>query len=628
MLIKRELLQLSSDIAIRFASLERSGKIFNVNLRKKSGKLYARFFTDGKNYIFYKIDNKEWTRRNQLVYGLQDLPKDKTQLTEIKKFMFPAIDERDWNWRHIDTVEECITEFTSQIHRNKHYRDYLNKKALQEQHFAMFPDLPADFEDWCCHNLFDDKQYLFFEKKSKKGIRRIMCSSCGASYETADANIRHKASGVCEKCGHLAMYVAKHYAGSRKDKRKACICSQQGDAYLFETREVYQTYTGIRAKYIAVPIERILYWPKAEKRKIYKYSYKNIMHYGLDWYRAINELPTIKGMVYDRDLLDILPGRFGAELEKVLKEYRVDICVPRLVINLELIPQTEYLFKMGMMQLAAEADRLQFGDGNNFSGAMGVNSVYRELYKQLDITTEEHYFIKKYEGLIKPENMLKLRAYRVTETKYLARLKNKYGIGVEKALRYMEKIWAEKSSMNFCLMTWSDYLGMADELKFDMKNVSVLFPNGLKDAHDRLVAMINEQKLAEKSAKYEREAKEFAEHSGFFLEMAKKCQTKEYVMRIAQTRYDLTKEGTELHHCVGSDMYWQRHIKGESLICFIRKRGQEDVPYFTCEIALNNFNGYHISQLYGKKDCKPNAEIRAFAEKFLRMIKPIKQKII
>ncbi len=629
MLIKKELLQLDGDIEVQFGNLKRSGKVFNANLRKKNGELYARFFSDGKNYIFYRCDSNEWTQRNQFIDSVQSLPEDKVMIRETKEFLFPCNDEdRNWNLRYVDTIEECITEFTSNVHRNKHYQDYLNKKALQERHLAMFPELPNDFEEWCCHRLFDNIQYLFFGKKNKKGVRCVTCSSCGASYEVSDANIQYKALGVCEKCGHSAIYIAERYTGSREDKQKACICSRKGDTYLFDTREVYRTYTGTKAKYISVPVERVLYWPKAEKRKIYKYGYKNIMYCGYDWYRAVDERPTIKAMVYDRNLTNVLPGRFAMEIENALSGYQSDICVPRLVLNLEVIPQTEYLLKMGMLQLAAEADRLPFGDGKGFADAMGVNNAYREMYKQLDITVEEHGFVKNYDGLIKAESICKMREYRINGRADCVSLRNRYGISIEKALRHIERLKSSKNSADYLLMIWNDYLGMAEELKFDLTNMSVLYPNDLKAAHDRLVTMINEQKMVAKKAQYEQEAKAFAERSGFFFDMAQKCQTKDYVMRIARTRYDLTKEGTELHHCVGSDMYWQRHAKGESLICFIRKRGQEDIPYFTCEITLNSFNGYRISQLYGMKDCKPNAEIRAFAEKFLRMIEPMNQKIV
>lgn len=629
MLIKKELLQLDSNTEVQFKELERSGKIFNANLRKKNGDLHARFFSDGKNYIFYCCASNEWTQRNQFAYGVKSLSADKAMIRKTKEFLFPCSSgECNWNLRYIDTIEECIAEFTYKIHRDKHYQSYLNKKALQEQHFAMFSGLPDDFEDWCCHRLFDDSQYLFFGKKDRNGVRLVTCSSCGASYKVTNGSIQHKASGVCEKCGHSAIYIAERYTGSRKDKRKACICSRKNDTYLFETREVYRSYDGATAKYIAVPIERTLYWPNVTKRKIYKYSYKNIMYYGYDWYRAIDERPTIKAMVYDRNLKGVLPGQFKTEVESALSVYQSDICVPRLVLNLELIPQTEYLLKMGMLQLAAEADRLLFGDGKGFSGAMGVNNAYREMYRQLDITAEEHGFVKNYEGLIKAESIRKMREHRINGRSDCVSLQKRYGVSIEKALRHIEKMKSPKNSADYLLMIWVDYLGMADELKFDLTNASVLYPSDLKAAHDRLVTMINERRMSEKKAQYEQEAKVFAERSGFFFDMAQKCQTKDYVMRIARTRYDLAKEGTELHHCVGSDMYWQRHVKGESLICFIRKRGQEDIPYFTCEITLNSFNGYYISQLYGMKDCKPNAEIRAFAEKFLRMIKPMSRKIV
>ncbi len=431
------------------------------------------------------------------------------------------------------------------------------------------------------------------------------------------------------ECGHNALYIAERYIRSREDKRDACVCSKNGNVYLFETFKVYRTYDERqRPKYIPEPIELVLYWPDKKKGKLYKYSYTNIMYYGYDWHRSIDKLPHLNAMVYDRNLRDVLPGRHGKQLATVLENYPFRLCVPRLVLNLELIPQTEYLLKMQMIQLAANADSLTFQPAEKgFAASMGVDNVYRDIYKKMDITPEEHFFIKNYGAFIKGEILQQMRLLGVAGNYTLLGLKRNYDISVEKALRYVCKLGG-KRHVKYYFDRWYDYLGLAKALDFDLNNDTILYPKDPLQEHDRLVEL--QRRIREETMKEQREkeAALLAEKTDFYVDMARKCQTEKYMIKIARTHNDLIREGIELHHCVGGEHYWNKHWQGKSLICFIRKRGEENTPYFTCEIGLEGTSGYYIAQLYGMKDCKPNKEIRAFAEKYLRMIKPAEKKVV
>lgn len=47
---------------------------------------------------------------------------------------------------------------------------------------------------------------------------------------------------------------------------------------------------------------------------------------------------------------------------------------------------------------------------------------------------------------------------------------------------------------------------------------------------------------------------------------------------------DLIHEGNFLHHCINkSDRYYERIVKGESYIFFVRKTDRMSVPYYTVE---------------------------------------------
>ena len=83
---------------------------------------------------------------------------------------------------------------------------------------------------------------------------------------------------------------------------------------------------------------------------------------------------------------------------------------------------------------------------------------------------------------------------------------------------------------------------------------------------------------------------------------------------------ELMAEGRTLHHCVGSsDRYMEKMAKGESWICFLRKKSDLQKPYYTLEIDMKNDR---ILQWYSEFDRKPDEEvIRKVLDKFKNSVK-------
>jgi hypothetical protein len=76
------------------------------------------------------------------------------------------------------------------------------------------------------------------------------------------------------------------------------------------------------------------------------------------------------------------------------------------------------------------------------------------------------------------------------------------------------------------------------------------------------------------------------------------------IIRPAKNAAEIVMEGRLLHHCVGGDMYLSRHSKGDSVILFLRKISDKDMPYITVEIKKTR-----IMQWYGEYDKKPDKEM-------------------
>lgn len=75
-------------------------------------------------------------------------------------------------------------------------------------------------------------------------------------------------------------------------------------------------------------------------------------------------------------------------------------------------------------------------------------------------------------------------------------------------------------------------------------------------------------------------------------------------IRPARDAEEIVMEGRRQHHCVGREVYLDKHNKGESYILLLRKTDSPDTPYYTIEIRKNK-----VIQAYGKFDKKPDWEM-------------------
>ena len=89
-----------------------------------------------------------------------------------------------------------------------------------------------------------------------------------------------------------------------------------------------------------------------------------------------------------------------------------------------------------------------------------------------------------------------------------------------------------------------------------------------------------------------------------------------WCIRVPHELSEITAEGISLHHCVGG--YLDRHANGETNIIFLRKKSEENTPFFTIEI--NNAN--KVVQIHGSHNRWLGNEPEAvpFVYKWLRRI--------
>ncbi len=148
----------------------------------------------------------------------------------------------------------------------------------------------------------------------------------------------------------------------------------------------------------------------------------------------------------------------------------------------------------------------------------------------------------------------------------------------------------------------ADYWRMAEALEWDMKDPDVKWPKNLQRAHDRVTAAYEDTK-AEPLAKGVRD-------------IYGKLRAYIYVsggifIRPARSQKELNREGSMLHHCVGT--YGEEHVKGKSIF-FVRRVAEPGKPWYTLQLDLNRLE---VLQNRGLYNCKRTPEVIAFENEWL-----------
>ena len=270
-------------------------------------------------------------------------------------------------------------------------------------------------------------------------------------------------------------------------------------------------------------------------------------------------------------------------------------------------PQTESLWKLGFRKLAEDTIRKP----------AEVKKEQKELHKYLGISKEMWRFLQKKREevdcavLAGIRRLDKAHADKELVWEAVKKIGTYYmdifqGLPMRKVLRYIER---NEESL------YGDYIRMAKNIGYNLKDDFTAFPENLRAAHDAAVEVQNEIRAKEK---LDRAKKEDPGIGKVYKKIRKKYsfETENFLFLPAASNYEIVKEGQALHHCVGSGTYARKMVDGDSYIIFMRKKEQPEKPYYTIEISPQGV----IRQAYGKYDKKPDWEtvepaIKEYSEK-------------
>ncbi len=603
--------------AAKIAKLPCSGRMLIVDIfSSQSQKLTLRFASDGHTFqVTQEIPSTQWMQR--IPENL--LHRESAASTKEDEQIARQYLGKDSYWLGFTSgIVSAISCFASEVMGRSRKKAAERKFELRKQHFAMYPALPADLPVYCDSHVFK-REYIFITALDK-GKRHGRCSGCGCRFQ-APREARSGQSTICPKCGASAVYRGE-WTSAVEEHERICVAAKVDGQLLLRWANVLRYITTDAGKsYIFDDYAYNLYLHTSQGPKTYFYKYINRpFFYGPDWYRGnFGDFCYDSTYVYTENLTEVFGERYyNVHLQDGLAKCDKEIPFAALLNSLRDVPAAEYLFKLGMPSLAAKAKSILSSTEDDvrpsFTGVLGISKQFLPMYQRYDVTFSEHLVIKSYGKWISPDVFEGYRTFKIKRDHIDIARELLQTISFEQFVRYFTRQMKEhpRVPIGRLLIQYRDYIQMSEALGVDLSHKAVRFPSDCTKSHNQISLRFNEIKC-------EAENNLFAVKATALYEQLhlKEFIKDELCVVLPQNRSDLITEGQSLNHCVGLDSYFKNHIAGIRMIFFIRKADNPTKPFFTMELDMTS---YRILQLYGFGDRSAPANVKNFAESYVRRL--------
>lgn len=474
--------------------LPKCGDILAVDVYGKR-ELFFRFFSDGKNFITWRAqpDIQGWTKRDPFIAeDIRYHPVGVKTSSMEKIFQVLGIKPR---YRDIlQQTEECVAQFIARYYKQKKERALEAKYRLMEQHLDMFPAYPSDLGEFCENHVFHKS--IVYLSKLIEGQRWGWCMHCGERFRL-DRSVKPCSEGICPKCGVPARFRGEWAEKPIISKAKICIPYLVDGQVLLRYAKVQRRITPQEdePEYEYSDFFLNVFSENNGRQKAYAYYWRQCLYYWPGWGRLRNGSVCFSDTyVYTENLSEIIGKEYcHVDLQVGLENLRRPIDFVGLLRNLRDIPQAEYLFKTGLIGLAASLSPLRTYSGS-FAELTGVSKQYLPILRETQACESEIKVLAAVKKWVPFEVVRQLCALEL-DTVSLDTLRGliEYN-GLSRVLRYLQSQKKSKKSFAARLDLYRDYLDMAKRLGCNMKKKAILEPRDLKAQHDLLSSQIAAQK--------------------------------------------------------------------------------------------------------------------------------------
>ena len=521
------------------------------------------------------------------------------------------------------------------------YQYEVRKEQLKEKYnreideiddaMELIPEQPADLVEWVKEYGFYTERYIIFHAETNKKEKEAYCLQCGKTIKVIQP--RRGKEYKCPECKKKAtLYPWK--SAAKDNYHNICVLQRLTDksgwvARRFRARMIADSKTNWVPRYYITEEVRNIF-----DNNLFGYGHYEYGNYrqtgSARWCHKCNEPNKSSGYYnyYEFGDARIYWNNLSKErkdsiikyipLEKALRQNPgTYIHIGTMMTALKINPQVEYLIKMGLKRLSIDALKrnIVYKPGKKIWEALGISKELFMLAKQYDVSARELETLQEAEKL----------GYRLSKTetrfftKYLHRDIKKLVIysTPHKYYRYFNEVLKNDRKYG----DYMDYLEAAEKCKYNMRNEMVLFPKNFTQAHDEAIAdrLAREKKLeAMKARQQDREYRKLVPDIKAMFQF----EDDNFFIKVPEKKADFTSEGHNNHNCVAT--YFERALKGDCVIVFIRKKSEPDKSFCTVEIR----NTISIQQLRSGYNKDAPEEAKEFAKKWMKEVTKRQEKKI
>lgn len=573
-----------------------------------------------------------------------------------KKLIKELLPERFSAMEPLARIRSRENDYSSSQRESKESRRLERIRNLMDK----IPPLPEDFNEWIVKTASGDQDYAFYDKDSE----RWSCTACGkggnaGKFKRPDGKkARHNDHITCPYCGKTIQAKTRTHAIQLKTNA-AVMQDIDSDRSVVRHLDIRITWEG-RGHKIEIS-EAVRVFPLRNHKKLACDIYYNQSERGFEWNYPWDKRGCfdVKNPVNRRTAEEYLyPEGIEAALEgtcyeawkrtfRQLAEAGKKLEYNRLMAtqdNKGLVNMVEYLFKGRFNRLLQETTRNigywtceyygpLYKDGETIEEVFNLSD--RQIINRIRECDGGENAVRWMRWAEKTGKKIDQETLRWLTTENIEMVNLSFvqaQMSPRQVMNYVKRQQAEGYAgrrARAVLEQWADYLDMCRQKKKDTTDEMVYRPRELKRRHNELVEEMRKERMLEQLKRDEKANEEMARKMAEKYPGAEKIleeirdkydyQNEEYMMIVPRSLVDIAIDGSALHHCTGwSERYYERIMQRETYICFLRRKAEPDIPYYTIEVEPGGTIRQHRSYL----DEEPGVEeIRGFLREWQREIK-------
>ena len=487
---------------------------------------------------------------DQFKVELELSKKEKKELSDFYK----QNRKNDWRWREQEPNGQ-INEIEEKINSEKRKKRYEKRMQKIKEESEEIRPITKGLKQWAEKQM---ESYLFYKESTG------FCGKCGqeVKLDRRKQKITHNKRGICPSCRKRITYKAAGRQSHIEDSIKVVRFQKTNlGIAAIESLVVKKSFAENKE---SVRIADRFIWFIEENYKLFNEISENPNEEAY-WYDT-GAMNTGKARIYPKNLKQIIKGTWLSHsgIDVVAswkgKQEQYEMIIENYMQN----PQLELVIKANMRKLTRQLwsyDRF-LNKGTKLNEVLGLTKANMRKARDYDLGRDEIRVLRNDpDGKLSNDEVIALAN---AGCHYLAALRT--FTTIRKIANYTQK--------GHDAGIWVDYLKMAKDLGYNMKDKAVLFPRKLKVKHDDLAKIMKIQGDNIREKKYQQRIPE--------LKALYSYETSKYKIIVPESLKAIVDEGQNLHHCVGT--YTEKVAEGETDILFIRKQGEEETSYYTMEV--------------------------------------------